>query len=252
MARPKTPLISRGKALEAALRILDEEGMEALSIRRLAAELKVNGASLYHHFDSKNAILVEATELALANTPIVVRSDGGDWRHWMLDGARQLRDVLAAHPALIPIIVRRRTLGVRAEGLELITRKLIGKGVPAEIVIPLFEALERFVIGTAIRQASGEAVLTTADEDVMYPHLQLASMTRAPADEELFDVVALGIMDALHRSVQDNEEPSSVDAVASEPPPSRKRTPSTASAGNRARAKPAKGTTTQKRATRKA
>jgi TetR/AcrR family transcriptional regulator, tetracycline repressor protein len=249
MARPKVPLISRDKALQTALRILDEEGMEALSIRRLASELNVNGASLYHHFDSKDAILVEATELALANTPIVVRSDGSDWRYWMLDGARQLRDVLVAHPALIPIIVRRRTLGIRAEGLELITRKLIGKGVPAEMVIPLFEALERFVIGTAIRQASGEAVLTEVDEDATYPHLQLASMTRAPAGDELFDVVALGIMDALHRSVRDAEESSVADPPVTETPSNRKRTQSD-STPSRTQVKAAKSAAPRKSAAR--
>lgn len=179
MARPKVPLISREKALETALRIIDTDGIDALSIRRLGAELKVNGASLYHHFANKEAILVGATELALERTPIDVQSDGSDWKLWMLDGTRQLRDVLVAHPALIPIIVKRRTLGVRAEALETITRKLIGRGVPAEIILPLYEALERFVIGTAVRQVNGEAMPPTTKEDEAYP---TSDWRRSPVD----------------------------------------------------------------------
>ena len=58
--RPKVPLISKRKTLEAALRIIDAEGLESLSVRRLAIELNVNGASLYHHFKNKEEILVGA------------------------------------------------------------------------------------------------------------------------------------------------------------------------------------------------
>lgn len=45
MARPKVPLISKRTALEVALDIIDNEGIEALSIRWLAERLAVNGAS---------------------------------------------------------------------------------------------------------------------------------------------------------------------------------------------------------------
>jgi AcrR family transcriptional regulator len=45
-----------------------------LSIRRLAAELGVNGASLYHHFECKDDILIGATELALRRTRSPCRS----------------------------------------------------------------------------------------------------------------------------------------------------------------------------------
>ena len=60
MGRPKQALISRRKTLEVALRIIDEEGLEELSIRRLGKELNVRGISLYHHFKSKADILVGA------------------------------------------------------------------------------------------------------------------------------------------------------------------------------------------------
>jgi len=60
VARPKIPLISKRAALQAALDIIDTEGIDALSIRYLAEKLGVNGASLYHHFQNKDEIVVGA------------------------------------------------------------------------------------------------------------------------------------------------------------------------------------------------
>ena len=83
MARPKVPLISRRKALdEAALGIIDNGGLKALSIRRLGEVMNVNGASLYHHFASKDEILVGVTQLALADVT-APRSDSDNWRVWL-------------------------------------------------------------------------------------------------------------------------------------------------------------------------
>ncbi|MGJ3558259.1 TetR family transcriptional regulator [Streptomyces sp. INA 01156] len=101
MARPKVPLISRRKALEAALEIVDGEGLDALSIRRLGEALKVNGASLYHHFRNKDEILVGVTQLALADvaTP---RTENESWRVWLPLNAYRTRQALISHPELIP------------------------------------------------------------------------------------------------------------------------------------------------------
>src|SRR2546425_13303969 len=82
MARPKTPLISRRKTLEVALEIIDGEGLDAFSIRRLATELDINGASLYHHFANKDEILAGVAELALADVRTPTDPDA-DWREWL-------------------------------------------------------------------------------------------------------------------------------------------------------------------------
>ena len=49
--------LSRGRILDAALRLVDEEGMGALSMRRLGAELGVNPMSIYHHLPGKGAVV---------------------------------------------------------------------------------------------------------------------------------------------------------------------------------------------------
>ena len=111
MGRPKQALISRRKTLEVALRIIDEEGLDALSIRRLGDELNVRGISLYHHFKSKEHILVGVCELALANvrTP---NTSNVDWREWFVNNAIEYYTALRTHPNLIPILMRRHPLRI--------------------------------------------------------------------------------------------------------------------------------------------
>src|ERR1700722_11877392 len=101
MARPRVPLISRRKALEAALGIIDSEGLKALSIRRLGEVMNVNGASLYHHFKDKDDILVGVAQLALADVT-APRSDSDNWRVWLPLNAYRTRQALIAPPELIP------------------------------------------------------------------------------------------------------------------------------------------------------
>jgi AcrR family transcriptional regulator len=57
MSRPRQPLISRAGAVAAAIEIIDTEGLNALSLPRLARHLNVRAPSLYHHFDDKSEIL---------------------------------------------------------------------------------------------------------------------------------------------------------------------------------------------------
>src|SRR4051794_39580716 len=89
MVRPKTPLISEREVVRHALAILDAEGMEALSIRRLGKELNVNGASLYHHFANKDDILMAVGRAVLRD--IKVRPPGDDPIAWIVDAAKRQR-----------------------------------------------------------------------------------------------------------------------------------------------------------------
>ncbi|MFD3699316.1 TetR/AcrR family transcriptional regulator [Streptomyces sp. NPDC058646] len=57
MARPRKPLLSRALIVEAAGALVDAEGLDAVSTRRLAAALGVSGPSLYNHFRTKDEIL---------------------------------------------------------------------------------------------------------------------------------------------------------------------------------------------------
>ena len=57
MPRPSSPLISRDAVVEASLRIIDADGLDAFSLPRLARELSVQTPSLYYHFRDRADIL---------------------------------------------------------------------------------------------------------------------------------------------------------------------------------------------------
>ena len=149
MPRPTTPLISRKAAAEHALAIIDDEGLDALSIRRLAERMNINGASLYHHFENKNAIMVAAAELALSDvrTP---EDDAEEWRDWLSSNARRARNGLLRHPNLIPILTRREALGIGFKQLGATAKRIADEGVPDEVIQPLIDTLESLSLANAL------------------------------------------------------------------------------------------------------
>ena len=88
--------LNRADVVTAALAVLDEVGVEGLTLRRIADRLEVKAPALYWHVSSKGDLVDEmATELMRRALP--VGPPGADWRVELLDGARRLRSVLRAH-----------------------------------------------------------------------------------------------------------------------------------------------------------
>jgi AcrR family transcriptional regulator len=220
MARPKVPLISRRKALEAALDIVDNEGLAALSIRRLGDALNVNGASLYHHFKDKEEILVGVTQLALADvtTP---RSDSDSWRVWLPLNAYRTRQALIAHPHLISIMLRRVPLGIGTAEVEATVDRLKQEGVSMSVIAPLIESFELLAIASALQTVGGVSALATGGPtlpaDSAY---RQAQELRGLTDDELFEVVCASIISNVESAVH-----LKAAARASRPAPRRRSAP---------------------------
>jgi AcrR family transcriptional regulator len=208
MARPKTPLISRRSALAAALEIIDNEGLDALSIRRLADELGVNGASLYHHFQNKEEILNGAARLALSEVRTPDRSDE-DWRVWMARNARRLRDALLDHPGLIPVVIKRGPLGIGTSMLESSAALLEKQGLRLGAILPLLEALELYAVSSAIHESRSEGGTAIPELDFHeHPTLVRAAAAREVDSSQIFDAVTARIIET-------------VDRINQQPPPGR-------------------------------
>lgn len=203
MARPKVPLIARRNVLEVALKIIDDEGLDSLSIRRLADELNINGASLYHHFANKEAIVVGAAELALEKVRNPERN-GQSWREWLPANARQLREALVAHPQIVPVVASWRRSGMGSKNLDASAKLLIDEGVPSAAVLPLLDALELFAIGSALAEIHRDtADDLPAETKAAYPSLARVSADRGLAPDEVFDLVCVSILDGIEHAVQE-------------------------------------------------
>ncbi|CAM5566789.1 hypothetical protein SBADM41S_07666 [Streptomyces badius] len=92
MARPRKPLLSRDRIVGAASALVDAEGLDAVSTRRLAAVLGVSGPSLYNHFRNKEEILDAVADAVSAQVDLSMfeESDPRDWRAALHDLGRPL------------------------------------------------------------------------------------------------------------------------------------------------------------------
>jgi AcrR family transcriptional regulator len=197
LARPKVPLISKRRALQVALEIIDNEGIESLSIRRLAEKLNVNGASLYHHFENKEEIVVGAAKLALeaVRTP---QTHDEPWRVWILRNARRLREAFRDHPDLVPVMLRREPLGIGASQMDATVALLEEENVPTGAIAPMLEALELYAIGSALHEAGADNSESGSDHDAeKSPNLARAFQQRALSADEIFDAVCEKIIDTV-------------------------------------------------------
>ncbi len=99
--------LSRRALLDCALTIIDRDGLESLSMRRLAAEFDVSAMSLYNHVPNKEALLEGVTETLLAEIDLSA-ADSDDWTEAIKEGFRSFRRVLLAHPNALPLIQTKR------------------------------------------------------------------------------------------------------------------------------------------------
>jgi len=201
VARPKTPLISRRKTLEVALEIVDEEGLDALSIRRLATELKVNGASLYHHFANKDEILAGVAQLALADVRTPTDPEA-EWREWLLRNVLGYRQALKMHPHLIPVLVKRHPLRIGLAEHNASAALLAVKGVPRGAILPVLEALEQLAIGSVLYESAVELDEHPEAWKDEYPHLYQLGQQAALDQDAIFEVMARAIINAIVDAVE--------------------------------------------------
>jgi len=128
---PARTRLSLERMLDAALHIVDTEGVQALSMRHLAQALDREAMSLYRYATTKAALLDGVVELVLGELSIDPAAD--DWRQELRALARDFRHLALAHPNIVPLLVTRPLsipLGLRPPGtlrpledfLELLTR----------------------------------------------------------------------------------------------------------------------------------
>jgi AcrR family transcriptional regulator len=111
-------LRARGRALNmeqigrAALKIVDEDGLRELTMRRLADELGTGPASLYRHVSSRDDLLVEVADLVLGE--LHAPDPGLHWREALEQLAHDLRRVLVGHRGLVVVSSNAPLLGPNA------------------------------------------------------------------------------------------------------------------------------------------
>ncbi len=109
MSTSRRSPLTRERVLRAAIRLADRQGLDALSMRRLATTLKVEAMSLYNYVANKDEVLDGMVDLIIGE--ITLPTPGGDWRAAMRARASSAHKVMLAHPWAPMLVVSRINVG---------------------------------------------------------------------------------------------------------------------------------------------
>src|SRR5438309_5004084 len=140
--------LSRERIVTAALRIMDDEGLEAVTMRRVAHELGVEAMSLYHHVGDKDELLDGICEQVMADFEFP--SLTGVWAEDCREGARAWRRLMQRHPEVIELFARQRGPASSDESVspsEFALRLLRASGLPDRDVAQAFHPIGGYIQG---------------------------------------------------------------------------------------------------------
>ncbi|MFI5062545.1 MAG: TetR/AcrR family transcriptional regulator C-terminal domain-containing protein [Streptosporangiales bacterium] len=187
--------ITRDVVLAAALELIDRDGAEGLSMRRLARALNRDPMVLYRHAPNKAALLDGVAEIVLAQ--LKVDPADPDWAGQLRAIARDYRALALAHPHVVPLLVIRplaTPLGVRPQGtlrpLEGVLALLTRAGFSGPDALHIYRALFGFLHGHVLNEL--QELVENADEtdDLLRLGLHRLPISEFPLLRSLAPVLA--------------------------------------------------------------
>ena len=150
--------VTRGQIVAAALDLLDEAGLDGLTLRQLAGRLGIRAPTLYWHVRDKRELLDLLAAAILDEALAAWREPqpGQPWWEWLAARARVMRAALLAHRDSARIVAGHRPPESSLPGIERQLRALGGAGfTPRDGLLALL-ALNAYVIGDVIDQQADE------------------------------------------------------------------------------------------------
>ncbi|MEO5576195.1 MAG: TetR/AcrR family transcriptional regulator C-terminal domain-containing protein [Gaiellaceae bacterium] len=152
----KEPL-DHEQIVEAAVALVDRDGLERFSMRRLGRELGVEAMALYHYFPSKDALvdaIVQAVVAEMKRPPSVP-----DWQERLRGEFRAYRQVAHAHPQVFPLLGRRPVKNPEALlPVERMLAILRAAGFSPKQSLSAFRTLSSYAFGYALSEIRGFAM----------------------------------------------------------------------------------------------
>jgi AcrR family transcriptional regulator len=176
-------LITRTAVLASALEIIDRDGVDGLSMRRLGEAVGRDPMVIYRHVPNKADVLDGVVELLFEQLSVDTRSL--DWAAALRALAHDFRDLARAHPKVVPLLVTRplaTPLGMRPQGilrqLEDVLALLIGAGFSGADALRVYRALFGFLYGHVLTEL--QEIVERPDET---DHVLRLGLFRLPIGE---------------------------------------------------------------------
>ncbi len=161
--------------MEAAVGIADREGISALTMRRLAADLDVTPMSLYNHVADKDDLIDGIVDVVFAE--MVLPVVGGDWRAETRRRASSVRQTLVRHPWAIGLLDAGTNPGpALLRHQEAVIGTLRSGGLPIRIVALAIALIDSYVYGFALQETALQ--FDGAESGIELPEPVLAEITR--------------------------------------------------------------------------
>lgn len=165
--RPAT--LTPERIVAAAVEILDEEGLEALTMRRLGAHLGVAAMSLYRHVPNRDALLAEVVT-HLFTEAVIELAPAEPWDEALTRFAVAYRGMLLAHPHAVPLLATHPVDTDR--GLALLA-ELLGRfaaaGVGEQDALTVVQSVAVYVLGHALAQVGTPSGTAPATDPAIDP-----------------------------------------------------------------------------------
>lgn len=158
LGRPKAgqEMLTSDRILTTALRLIDEHGVEALSMRRLATELGVDPMAIYHHLPGKHAILAGLIEIVF-NELQLPATENAAWQERVRDFARAYHSITRAHPNLVLYLVTDPKSCAEAALVanEVLYTALAAAGLSPQAIVLSADLVVDYLNGFALAESSG-------------------------------------------------------------------------------------------------
>lgn len=165
-ARGPQPSFSRERLTRAAIEIADAEGLEAITMRRLAAAIGAGTMSLYRYVSGKDDVIDLMVDAVAAEFFPPGLEPAADWRTGLAAFARRSRETMLRHPWLAPLAVGRNSSGPnQIRTMERALELVDGLGLTMDEMLTVVGAVMAYVSGYVQSELAQAEVLRRTGMD---------------------------------------------------------------------------------------
>lgn len=148
--------LNKQRIIEEAVALLDERGLDGVTMRNLAARLDVQAPTLYWHVRNKAALVDELADAILIDelSELKPPSEDETWQGWLVDVALRLRQAMLDHPDGARVVAAAHMSRALADLAELAMAMLVDRGVTLRNARLTVLCVERFTIGHVLEEQS--------------------------------------------------------------------------------------------------